>query len=122
MYRRDRIRPAGPPLEMLSGDDTRATLYRDKLPCLPGTRDLVNLGVNSTLYPGNLQSLPDGLASLAEQEPLLCDPQTSGGLLLSAPPGKAARLVEALAALGHPASVIGEVHAGGGEPRVELLN
>jgi selenide,water dikinase len=105
-------------LEMLSGGGLAVTLANKQLPCLAGARELVESGVRSTLYAGNLGSLPPELAALAEQEPLLCDPQTSGGLLMAISPDRADRLVEALAERGHEAAVIGELRASHGDSRV----
>jgi selenide,water dikinase len=99
-------------LEMLPEEGVQAVLDREHLPLLPGARELSASGVRSTLYPGNLASLPDNLVGLAEEEPLLCDPQTSGGLLIALAPGAAEDLVEALRARGHTAAAIGEVRTG----------
>jgi selenide,water dikinase len=43
---------------------------------------------------------------------LLHDAQTSGGLLLAAPPGAAPALLDALLAQGLPAALIGDIVAG----------
>jgi selenide,water dikinase len=53
------------------------------------------------------------------QREVLFDPQTSGGLLLSTPPERAAALLEALIASGHRAAEIGEVTPG--SPRIEVV-
>jgi selenide, water dikinase len=53
------------------------------------------------------------------QREVLFDPQTSGGLLLSTPPERAAALLAALIASGHRAAEIGEVIAGA--PRIEVV-
>ncbi len=51
--------------------------------------------------------------SLSEaQRTLLCDAQTSGGLLISVAAGEAAALVADLRAEGHAAAEIGELRAG----------
>jgi selenide,water dikinase len=54
----------------------------------------------------------------AEQQELLFDPQTSGGLLVALPDAAAEQLVAELRAGGHRAAVIGEAIAG--ESRVEI--
>ena len=107
-------------VEMLADGGLKASLYRRKIPCLPGSRELVDSGVRSTLYASNVRSLPEELATLAEWEPLLCDPQTSGGLLLAIRPDRAERLVDALAERGHEAAVIGELRADQSAPAVSL--
>lgn len=53
------------------------------------------------------------------QREVLFDPQTSGGLLLSVPPDRAAPLLDALLASGHRAAEIGEVVAG--PARIEIV-
>lgn len=107
-------------LEMLADGGLTANLLRREIPCLPGARELVDSGIHSTLYASNVGSLPEELAALAEKEPLLCDPQTSGGLLLAIPPDRAERLVDALAERGHEAAVIGELRADQNAPAVTL--
>ena len=107
-------------LEMLPEQGTQAVLYRDQIPVLPGAIELTRSGVRSTLYPGNLASLPYSLVELAEAEPLLCDPQTSGGLLMALSPGHANDLVAALNARGHTAAVIGELRARGSGAAVQF--
>ena len=47
-----------------------------------------------------------------EQTMIMCDPQTSGGLLISIPAGKAERLTDMLRAKGEIAEVIGRVEDG----------
>ncbi|HKK07532.1 MAG TPA: hypothetical protein VKA44_01460 [Gemmatimonadota bacterium] len=49
---------------------------------------------------------------------LLCDAQTSGGLLAAVPAGRADGLVEALRELGYDAARIGSLEEG--EPRLEV--
>ena len=105
-------------LEMLADAQVKACLHLDRLPELPGAAALSDMGVRSTLFPGNFASLPESLVPLAESRPLLCDPQTSGGLLIALPPGPAERLVNSLRSGGHDAVEIGEVVAADGGPAV----
>lgn len=62
-------------------------------------------------------TLPAGLAH--EQEEILFDPQTSGGLLMAAPPQGAEALLDALRAAGHAAAIVGEALAA--PPRLEVV-
>ena len=105
-------------LEMLADAQVKACLHLDRLPELPGAAALSDMGVRSTLFPGNFASLPESLVPLAESRPLLCDPQTSGGLLIALPPAPAERLVNSLRSGGHDAVEIGEVVAADGGPAV----
>ena len=88
----------------------------DALPVHPGFYDLVRRGVSTGCTRSNRKSvaahltLPEGLA--AEQQELLADPQTSGGLLVALPPEAAASYLDALLAGGHQAAEIGEIDAG----------
>jgi selenide,water dikinase len=88
----------------------------DALPVHPGFYDLVRRGVSTGCTRANRKSveahltLPEGL--LPEQQELLADPQTSGGLLVALPPDRAATYLEALLASGHQAAEIGEVDLG----------
>ncbi len=88
---------AGHALDMLSDHSVDLVLDVDSLPALPGAADLASMGLlpsgayrNEHLY----APLMDGLESLPqESRDLLFDPQTSGGLLLAAPPDAAEDLV-----------------------------
>jgi selenide,water dikinase len=64
-------------------------------------------------------SLVDRRGLDALQRALLFDPQTSGGLLLSAPAERADPLLAALLATGHHAAIVGEVLPG--PPRLEMV-
>ncbi len=51
---------------------------------------------------------------------LLCDAQTSGGLLAAVPASQADELVQAWRGAGYAAARVGEVREGAGEPRIEV--
>ena len=99
---------------MMNGSDTSAIVSAGSIPLLPGVVDLAASGV----VPGGTR---DNFAftsasaeyddSLSETRRLvLNDAQTSGGLLISVPRGKADALVRTLKSNGVPdATVIGEV-------------
>ncbi len=104
-------------LEMCRGSKLRAHLRFDALPILNGVAELarvpyrtgaanrnwVSYGEEATLTPG-----------LAEwKRDLMCDPQTSGGLLVAIAPEAAAKVLEILRAAGFDKSaVIGEMREG----------
>ncbi len=74
-------------LEMLTASNVSAELLIDQIPVLPGTFELAELGVESTLSPDNAK-LPGNLKvdpSAASRHKILFDPQTAGGLLLGVP-------------------------------------
>lgn len=100
--------------EMCRGAGLGARLDRAAIPVFPGARRLVAEGVRTGASARNWASLADmveGALSEAERD-ILCDPQTSGGLLVAC----AADTVEAALAIferhGHDAAVIGEMTAG----------
>ena len=88
-----------------------------RIPLLPGALRAAEMG----LVPGgayaNREYVADGLKvageAVGERElDVLCDPQTSGGLLITVPATKEAKLLQTLAARGVPAALIGRVTAG----------
>jgi selenide,water dikinase len=88
----------------------------DRIPMHEGFSELVARGVSTgstQANRANAQAWFEEKRSLtAVQRELLFDPQTSGGLLISAPPDQADALLAALSASGHRAAVIGEVLSG----------
>ena len=103
--------------EMLEASDVGAVLRMGSIPALPGARALAAHGIESTLAPANRRLLPGDGPDIA----LLVDPQTSGGLLLGLPPGRAAACLQALLDSGMNAAIIGEVErARDGVGRIRL--
>ena len=110
-------------LEMCRGSGLTAIVEADKLPILPTARELAMAGFNTgaagrnwASY-GHEVSLPDGLETWRQN--ILCDPQTSGGLLLSCAAADADRVLRLFHDQGHaPASVIGAFEDG--EARVAV--
>ena len=77
-----------------------------------GVEELQSSGIRSTLYPANMAALAGALevpAEVAEENPILFDPQTSGGLVLSITESSATALLAALQAADYPAAIIGVV-------------
>ena len=87
-------------VEMLQASHMSAVLWPDRVPVLPGARELAAAGVESTLASDNRRLLP-------EADAVLVDPQTSGGLLAGVPAGRAEDCLRALLAAGVPAARIG---------------
>lgn len=87
-----------------------ATLWQDALPIYAGARALSDGGIASTLAPANRAAM----AVEGEDDALLYDPQTAGGLLATVPEEKAAQALDALAAAGCSGHVIGVLQAGNG--------
>ena len=99
---------------MVRGSGVAARLKFSEVPVLPGTWDLLEQGVVPGGTHRNLHSVADTAHwhdDLTEQQRLLmCDAQTSGGLLISVPGPKLDQLLERLESVGAPtAAVVGEI-------------
>ena len=99
---------------MMQGSGARARLRLSDIPVIPGTWDLLEAGVAPGGTHRNLNSVGrqvhwhDGVSE--EARLLLCDAQTSGGLLISVPEEKTDSLLGELDAAGvEGAVVIGQV-------------
>ncbi|MGE0416843.1 MAG: selenide, water dikinase SelD [Acetobacteraceae bacterium] len=93
--------------DMLTASAVSAALRLVNLPVLPGARELAAKGIESTLAPDNRRALP--LEAEGVEAALLCDPQTSGGLLAGVPAEQAIACLDALHAAGIEAAAIGVV-------------
>ena len=110
-------------LEMARGAKKTITIAASQLPLLAQAAALAQKGFvtgasarNWKSYEGSVV-LPDGLAEW--QRHLLCDPQTSGGLLVACAPRRADALLESIVAGGYSgARIIGGVEEG--EARVVI--
>ncbi|MDY6940054.1 MAG: selenide, water dikinase SelD [Cyanobacteriota bacterium] len=107
-------------LEMVRASSVAATLNLAAIPAIDGTMDTLNRGIFSSLYPQNarVSKFVNHWEQVRRQPriPLLFDPQTSGGLLLSIPETEASGCIEALQKLGYSRScAIGRVYPLGTE-------
>jgi len=101
-------------LEVARGSKLSAHLTMSAIPLLDQVLDLANQGCitgasgrNWAAY-GNDIALPDSISLIQQQ--ILCDPQTSGGLLVSARPEAAGEVLKLFHQSGFPsAAVIGEL-------------
>lgn len=112
--------------EMLDGMAYGVRIELDAVPLLPGALEVVGRGIRSSLQDSNQKVLSrylhlDGVDSAAAiglspsaALQLLCDPQTSGGLLAAVPADQAAACVARLRSAGYAAAAdIGAVTATG---------
>jgi len=99
--------------EMLRASRVGARVAVESVPTLTGAQALLDSGVRSSLQTSNEQVLADFVVGADIDARLLCDPQTSGGLLAGVSSDDGQRCVDRLraAGLGH-AVVIGEVTTG----------
>ena len=103
--------------EMARGSGVSATIARSAIPVFPGTLDLLSQGFAPGGTHRNLAGVADTTrwadALTDDDKLLLCDAQTSGGLLIAVPADRADELVAAVEASGAPtADVIGEITSG----------
>jgi selenide, water dikinase len=101
---------------MLAASGVAARLWAASVPLLPGAAELAGAGFVSRGTRANTERMR-GFAVLDAAVPpelavLLHDAQTSGGLLLAAPPAAAPALLSELRAQGLPAALIGQVTQG----------
>ncbi|MES2897843.1 MAG: selenide, water dikinase SelD [Pseudomonadota bacterium] len=114
----------GHALEMCRGAGLAAELFAEAPILLPGVEALARNGVrtgasgrNWSSYGGEVR-LPGDLPDWRRD--ILCDPQTSGGLLIAVSPDKAARVLELVRARGFDrAAVVGRLTDG--PPQVRVL-
>jgi len=113
----------GHALEMARGSNATVTVKASQLPLLKDAASLAQQGFVTGASGRNWKSydssirLPDGTPDWHRQ--ILCDPQTSGGLLISCAPDKAEALLQDIISTGNPAArIIGRI--GEGTPSVVI--
>lgn len=101
--------------EMARGAGVRIVIEKDKVPVFDGARALAETGVKTGASGRNWESvahLVSGALSEADRD-LLCDPQTSGGLLVACAPEAVDRVLDVFARHDHQgAAIIGRVENG----------
>ena len=100
-------------MTMMRASKTTGILRRSAIPILPGVLGLLADGIAPGGTGRNIESCADNIAwsnGISEIDKLLmCDPQTSGGLLISTPKDSLERLIAELKKRDVVAVVIGEV-------------
>ena len=104
-------------LELCRGSRLAARLRMDAVPLLAGARALCEAGVRTGASPRNWASYGEAVdlpaATPGWVRDLLCDPQTSGGLLVSVAAAHAPAVLAQVRAAGFPqAAIIGELSQG----------
>ncbi|MHA6289187.1 selenide, water dikinase SelD [Maricaulis sp. CAU 1757] len=103
-------------LEMCEGAQLRAKVERDRVPVFETARKLAAAGVRTGASGRNWAAVEAHVreaASISELDrTLLCDPQTSGGLLVSCSAGQADAVISLFETHGHSAAAIGRMDAG----------
>lgn len=112
---------AGHLLEMCQGANLSAELKFEAIPLLPKVVDYLALGCIPGGTLRNFDSYGEHLPPLTEhQQAILCDPQTSGGLLIAVSPAAEAELVALLTAEHIAPICIGTLQACSSQPSVVL--
>ncbi|MBY5993998.1 selenide, water dikinase SelD [Ferrimonas balearica] len=112
---------AGHLIEVCQGADLHAELDFAALPLLDQVAHYLAQGCVPGGTGRNFDSYGEHLGPLSdEQRAILCDPQTSGGLLVAVSEHAAPELEACLAAAGLPHGCIGRLSAPSDGPRVEL--
>lgn len=106
-----------------AASEVTATVWADRVPIVPAAWEYVYQGIAPGGTHANWKFLNEWVsydpALPKEEQLLLCDAQTSGGLLACLPEAQAERAVEQLRAAGLNAALIGRIEdAGGGKIHV----
>ena len=115
----------GHALEMARGAGLTAAVFADGPVVLPGVEALARAGVRTGASGRNWASYGasvEGADALPDwKRDILCDPQTSGGLLIAVDPAEAPAILDLLTARGFPCSaVVGRL--GPGPARIDLVD
>ncbi len=104
--------------EMVMASEVTARIFTKQIPVIPGCIDYINMGIipkgaytNRTFYSKWLRKSESATDSI---EMVLVDPQTSGGLLIAAPPEASEVILSNLKGQGYPLAFadIGEIVEG----------
>jgi selenide, water dikinase len=114
----------GHALEMCQGASLAATIRLAAVPILPGVERLARQGIGTGAAARNWASFARDISLPADlpewQRGLLCDPQTSGGLLIAAAPQAVPTVMQRLREAGFPlAAALGQLAVG--EPGVSVV-
>ena len=110
-------------LEICEGSGVAAQLAYDTVPVLEPVRDYLAQGAVPGGTARNFASYGDRIASLSdEQKHILCDPQTSGGLLIAVHQQATGEVEKVLAEAGITPFRIGQLANWSCGPRIEVLS
>lgn len=111
-------------LEMCQGSHVNASINLHAVPLLnKAVKDYIDQGCAPGGSQRNWRSVSHHISTLSpQQQALLCDPQTSGGLLIAVRPEAEAKVTQVLSAAGCHAEVVGQLHpVKSGEPTIEVI-
>lgn len=108
-------------VEMCEGSNLSATIDFSAVPTLGPVHDYLALGCIPGGTLRNFESYGDKISTMSdEQKHILCDPQTSGGLLLAVSPAGHGDLMASFQAAGLELNPIGKLDRRGTGPLVEV--
>ncbi|WP_318478794.1 selenide, water dikinase SelD [Photobacterium leiognathi] len=108
--------------EICEGSNLKAKLWFDKVPTLPGVYNYIEQGCVPGGTERNFMSYGHKLGAMTEQQKaVLCDPQTSGGLLLAATPDCEAELKAIAEKYDILLEAIGELEPMDGDTFIEVF-
>ncbi|AIU72695.1 hypothetical protein AT03_10065 [Hafnia alvei FB1] len=97
--------------EICQGSGLQATVWFDQIPKLPDVESYINEGCVPGGTGRNFESYGHLVGEMTDmQRKLLCDPQTSGGLLLAVLPDADAQIQDVANRFGLTLTAIGELH------------
>ncbi|KKI42363.1 selenide, water dikinase SelD [Hafnia alvei] len=97
--------------EICQGSGLQATVWFDQIPKLPDVESYINEGCVPGGTGRNFESYGHLVGEMTDmQRKLLCDPQTSGGLLLAVLPQAEAQIQDVANRFGLTLTAIGELH------------
>ncbi len=109
-------------IEICEGSNLSATIDYKTVPTLGPVKDYLALGCIPGGTLRNFESYGDKVSTISdEQKHILCDPQTSGGLLVAAKPDDLAALEACFQASGLGLSPIGKLAHRGTGPLVKVI-
>ncbi|RTR37400.1 selenide, water dikinase SelD [Shewanella canadensis] len=113
---------AGHLIEMCQGAGLNSQIQVSALPLLPKAEQYLEMGCIPGGTHRNFDSYSEHLPTLSDkQKAIICDPQTSGGLLISVSAEAESELVELLTEHGVPSNCIGSLNSSSQPTLVELL-
>lgn len=113
---------AGHLIEMCLGAGLNSQIQVSALPLLPKAEQYLEMGCIPGGTHRNFDSYSEHLPMLSDkQKAIICDPQTSGGLLISVSAEAESELVELLTKHGVPSNCIGSLNSSSQPTLVELL-
>jgi selenide,water dikinase len=113
---------AGHLIEICEGSGVRANIEFEQLPLLPHVSKYLELGCSPGGTDRNLASAGNQLGAATEmQQKILCDPQTSGGLLVVVTPEEESNLLSLARHEGYSLRAFGYLTAASGEQLISVL-